>query len=85
MLVASVGKGAVRLVLVPEVARAWAMACPLRVKLTTAKPKPAFENHFRQRMLGEQGASHYPPHDCRENGLNLTGTSSRSIVNDQMT
>ena len=39
---ASVGKGTVRLVSVPEVARACAIAVPLRVKLMTGKPKPEF-------------------------------------------
>src|SRR5262249_33719127 len=39
---ASVGKGTVKLVPVPEGARACAIAVPPRVKLTTGKPKPEF-------------------------------------------
>jgi hypothetical protein len=39
-----VGKETVRLVLVPELARAAAMTRPLRVKLTTDRPKPEFTN-----------------------------------------
>src|SRR5207244_4220164 len=46
ILVASVGKGTVRLVLVPEVARAWASTVPLRVKLMTGNPKPEFVKPF---------------------------------------
>ena len=36
------GNGIVRLVLVAEVARVAAMMVPLRMKLTTARPKPEF-------------------------------------------
>src|SRR5215831_998099 len=42
MLVALVGYGTVRVVPLPDVARAWASTRPLRVKLTTDKPKPKF-------------------------------------------
>ena|SRR6476469_6908963 len=46
MLVASVGYGTVKLVDEPAVARAWAMARPLRTKLTTGNPKPRLAKPF---------------------------------------
>ena len=45
-LTGPVGYGTVRVVLVPEVARAWAIIMPLRVKLATDRPKPRSPKPF---------------------------------------